>query len=52
MLYKSDPLPHYLQKIGEIIIKEELAKGANISELNNVIQKMSLLEAEVSIPLI
>jgi signal transduction histidine kinase len=51
-LSKNDPLPHYLQKIGEIIIKEELAKGANISELNNVIQKMSLLEAEVSIPFI
>jgi len=51
MLYKSDPLPHYLQRIGEIIIKEELAKGANISELNDVIRKMSLLEAEVSIPL-
>jgi signal transduction histidine kinase len=51
-LSKNDPLPHYLQKIGEIIIREELAKGANISELNDVIKKMSLLEAEVSIPLI
>ena len=49
---KDDPLPHYLQKIGEIIIREELAKGANIPELNDVIKKMSLLEAEVSIPLI
>ena len=51
-LSKDDPLPHYLKKIGEIIIKEELAKGANISELNGVIKKMSLLEAEMSIPLI
>ena len=51
-LSKDDPLPHYLKKIGEIIIKEELAKGANISELNDVIKKMSLLEAEMSIPLI
>jgi len=51
-LPKDDPLPHYLQKIGEIIIREELAKGANISELNEVVKKMSLLEAEVSIPLI
>ena len=51
-LPKDDPLPHYLQKIGEIIVREELAKGANISELNEVIKKMSLLEAEVSIPLI
>ena len=52
LLSKNDPLPHYLQKIGEIIIREELAKGANISELNDVIEKMSLLEAEVSIPFI
>jgi signal transduction histidine kinase len=51
-LSKDDPLPHYLKKIGAIIIKEELAKGANISELNDVIKKMSLLEAEMSIPLI
>jgi signal transduction histidine kinase len=52
LLLKNDPLPHYLQKIGEIIIREELAKGANIPELNDVINKMSLLESEVSIPLI
>jgi signal transduction histidine kinase len=51
-LPKDDPLPHYLQKIGEIIVREELAKGADISELNDVIKKMSLLEAEVSLPLI
>jgi signal transduction histidine kinase len=51
-LSKDNPLPHYLKKIGEIIIREELAKGANISELNDVIKKMSLLEAEMSIPLI
>jgi len=52
LLSKNDPLPHYLEKIAEIIIREELAKGGNISELNEVIKKMSLLEAEVSIPLI
>jgi signal transduction histidine kinase len=52
LLSKDDPLPHYLQKIGEIIIREELAKGVNISEINEVIKKMSLLEAEVSIPFI
>jgi len=52
LLSKNDPLPHYLQKMGEIIIREELAKGANISELNDLIKKMSLLEAEVSIPFI
>jgi signal transduction histidine kinase len=41
-----------LQKIGEIIIREELGKGANIPELKTVIDQMALLEAEVSIPLI
>ncbi|MDI7261533.1 MAG: ATP-binding protein, partial [Thermodesulfobacteriota bacterium] len=51
-LSKGAPLPHYLQKIGEIIVKEELAKGTNIPELNSIINQMSLLEAEVSIPLI
>jgi signal transduction histidine kinase len=52
LLSKNDPLPHYLQKIGEIIIREELVKGGNIPELNDVTKKMSLLEAEASIPLI
>lgn len=51
-LSRNDPLPHYLQKIGEIIVREELAKGTNISELNEVIKKMTLLEAEVSVPFI
>ncbi len=36
----------------EIIIREELVKGGNISDLNAVTQIMSQLEAEVSIPLI
>ncbi len=49
---KDDPLPLYLQKMGEIIIREELAKGVNILEVNEVVRKMSLLDAEVSIPLI
>jgi len=52
LLSKNDPLPHYLEKIGEIIIREELAKGANISELNEVLKKMLFLESEVSIPLV
>ncbi len=51
-LPKDDPLPQYLQKIGEIIIREELAKGANIPELKYIVDMMSLLEAEVSIPFI
>jgi signal transduction histidine kinase len=52
MLLKGDPLPCYLQKIGEIIVREELIKGANIVELKSVIEQMGFLEAEVSIPLI
>lgn len=52
LLPKGAPLTAYLQKMGEIVVREELAKGANIPELNGVIQQMSLLEAEVSIPLI
>ncbi len=52
LLPKGDPLPQYLQKVGEIIIREELVKQDNIPELKNVVDKMSLLEAEVSIPLI
>jgi len=49
---KDDPLPQYLQKMGEIIIREELAKGANIPALKDVVNKMSLLEAEATIPFI
>jgi signal transduction histidine kinase len=49
---KDDPLPQYLQKMGEIIIREELAKETNIPQLKNVVNKMSLLEAQVTIPFI
>jgi len=49
---KGDPLSRYLQKFGEIIIREELIKGTNIPELKDIIQTMSQLEAEVSIPLV
>jgi signal transduction histidine kinase len=52
LLPKGDPLPNYLEKFGEIIIREELIKGANIPELDNVVHQMSSLEAEVSIPLV
>jgi signal transduction histidine kinase len=52
VLPKGEPLPEYLQKMKEIIIREELIKGEKIHELNAVTQTMSQLEAEVSIPLI
>ena len=51
-LPNDDPLPLYLHKVGEIIIREELAKRVHIPAISNVVHKMSLLEAEVSIPLL
>jgi len=51
-LPKDDPMPRYLQKVGKIVIREELVKEANTSEISRIIKKMVLLEAEVSIPLI
>lgn len=52
LLSKEAPLPKYLQKMKEIIIKEELAKGVKIPELKSVTEQMDMLEAEASIPLI
>ena len=52
LLSKTDPLPTYLQTLREAVIREELVKGAELPELSGVIQTMSLLQAEVSIPLI
>jgi len=51
-LPKDNPLPRYLQRMGEIIIREELAKGGNIPELKYIVNMMSLIGAEASIPLI
>jgi signal transduction histidine kinase len=51
-LPKGDPLPQYLQHLGEIILRDELVKGSHVPELEGVVQTMSRLEAEVSIPLI
>jgi len=51
-LPRDDSLARYLKKFGEIIVREELAKGTNIPELKNVVAEMSSLEAEVSIPFI
>jgi len=52
VLPKGDPLPQYLQKIKEIVIREELVKGTTILEINEVVSTLTRLEAEVSIPLI
>ena len=51
-LSKEAPLPYYLQKVGEVIIREELAKRVHVPVIKNVVDEMSSLEAEVSIPLI
>lgn len=52
LLSKGDPLPRYLEKIREIIIREELIKGKTIPEINDIVDNLTRLEAEVSIPLI
>ena len=51
-LSKNNPLPRYLQKAREIIVREELTKRGHNPELNDIVNEMSLLEAEVSIPFI
>jgi signal transduction histidine kinase len=52
VLSKGDPLPQYLEKIKEIIIREELIKGTTIPEINDIVDTLTRLEAEVTIPLI
>jgi signal transduction histidine kinase len=52
ILHKGDALPQYLQKMKEIIVREELIKGITIKEIKDVVKTMSKLEAEVSIPLL
>ena len=49
---KGDPLPHFLRETGEIIVREELIKAGRVPELSSIINKMSLLDAEVTIPLV
>jgi signal transduction histidine kinase len=52
VLSKGNPLPQYLEKIKEIVIREELVKGMTIPEINDVVSTLTRLEAEVSIPLV
>ncbi|MCX8119192.1 MAG: GAF domain-containing protein, partial [Desulfobacterota bacterium] len=52
ILSRESPLIAYLQKIKEIVVREEIAKGANLRELRDVLQQMGLLGAEISIPLL
>ena len=51
-LPKGDALSRYLQSLGEIVVREELAKGAHLPELRTVVERMTALGAEVTIPLV
>ncbi len=51
-LPQGDPLPRYLQNVKEVVVREELSKGVHVQELATVVQSMTELQAEVSIPLI
>jgi signal transduction histidine kinase len=51
-LPQEDALPRYLQNVKEVVVREELSKGVHIQELAAVVQSMTELQAEVSIPLI
>jgi len=52
VLLKGDALPRYLKNMKEVVIRDELVKGVHLWELNPIVQSMTHLEAEVSIPLI
>ena len=49
---QGDPLPFYFQENGEMIVREELLKEERNQERSSIINQMSLLDAEISIPLI
>jgi two-component system NtrC family sensor kinase len=51
-LPKGDPLPCFLEKMKEVVVREELVKGVQLREIDTVVQSMTQLEAEVSIPLV
>lgn len=52
LLPMGEPLPQYLQAIKEVVVKDELIKGARLPELRRVADQMTVLGAEVSIPLV
>jgi signal transduction histidine kinase len=51
LLIKEEPLVQCLMQKGEILLRDELCKNDPSSEWTPVIERMSLLEAGVSIPL-
>ncbi len=51
LLPKEDPLPQFLMKKGEILCWDELARSKLSSEWTDGLERMSFLEAAISIPL-
>ena len=51
-LPNGDALPRFLEKMKEVLVREELVKGAQLGEIDAVVRSMTQLEADVSIPLI
>jgi signal transduction histidine kinase len=51
LLVKEDPLLQDLLKRGEILLRDELAMGNPIPDFSEIIERMTLLEAAISIPL-
>jgi GAF domain-containing protein len=51
LLVKEDPLLQDLLKRGEILLRDELAMGNPIPESSEIIERMTLLGAAISIPL-
>jgi signal transduction histidine kinase len=51
LLVKEDPLLQCLLQKGEILLRDELSKNNSSSKRTDVIERMSLLEAAISIPL-
>jgi signal transduction histidine kinase len=52
VLPKGDPLAQHLEASGMFVIREELMQGPSSPAWEGVLQTLSLLEAELSIPLI
>src|SRR4030042_6002899 len=51
LLLKEDPLLQDVLKRGEILLRDGLARGNLTSESSEIIERMTLLEAAISIPL-
>jgi len=52
ILTKGDPLARHLEDLGMLVIREELMHGHASPAPEGVLERLSLLEAELSIPLV